>query len=160
MQVTVRVYSNMEAGSSAGYGRNYECVAGSIEEAIAVADHLSSGKMSEAVADKPKDAVKKSDAAKTASSQSGAKPAATDQKAAVLEKLDAADAYPAVKKAITDVATAKGREKTLAMLSRFGVASGKDLKPDQYDEVLAYAAKVLNGSVDPEASEPAAEDMA
>lgn len=168
MEVKVRVYSQSPEIIGEGMGRTYECVANSIEEAIAIADQLANGKAvstaANTVVDKPKaeTTAKKPDAAKTASSPSGAKPQTTDPKAAAPEKQETVDAYPAVKKAITDVATAKGREKTLAMLGRFGVASGKDLKPEQYDEVLTYAAKVLDGSVDPEASEPepVAEEMA
>lgn len=45
--------------------------------------------------------------------------------------------YAPVGAAITAFAAANGREPTLAKLASFGVKSGKELKPEQYADVLA-----------------------
>ena len=45
--------------------------------------------------------------------------------------------YAPVGAAITAFAAANGREATLAKLEAFGVTSGKNLKPEQYADVLA-----------------------
>lgn len=47
--------------------------------------------------------------------------------------------YQQVSEAILAYNTKNGREKTLALLSQFGVAKGPDLKPEQYEEFLAAA---------------------
>ncbi len=50
------------------------------------------------------------------------------------------------------MATAKGREIAIAFLQRFGVKGGKELKPEQYADVVAMGAKILAGELDPTAS--------
>lgn len=58
------------------------------------------------------------------------------------------EAYIPVGKAITTFAAANGRDATLAVLSTFGVTSGKALKPEQYEAVLAaFAAAPAEESV-------------
>lgn len=54
-------------------------------------------------------------------------------------KAEAAPAldYAKVGAAITAFAAANGRDATLAKLGEFGVKSGKELKPEQYADVLA-----------------------
>ena len=43
---------------------------------------------------------------------------------------------------------AKDRSATATVLGQFGAKTGKDLKPEQYDEFLAALAKALDPSVD------------
>lgn len=49
-------------------------------------------------------------------------------------------AYEEVKKALIRMTGARGREAVVDLLSRYGVASAKDLKPDVYASVIAEAA--------------------
>ena len=71
------------------------------------------------------------------------KPKATPKPAAEAKKEEPkAEAAPAldyakVGAAITAFAAANGRDVTLAKLAEFGVKSGKELKPEQYADVLA-----------------------
>ncbi|CAB4183130.1 hypothetical protein UFOVP1077_41 [uncultured Caudovirales phage] len=72
------------------------------------------------------------------SAKTAAKPAA-ETPAPKTEDVKAID-YESVRKAITGYNVKHGREKTVEMLARFGVASGKDLLPAQYADVLKAAA--------------------
>lgn len=176
MEVTIRVTRTMPDGTV----KYFEGVATSIQGAIDAADQLATG----VVATTTATTVVKTDAAgTTGKGDTAGKTNAADKKTekkAEEEKSTAGNAspangagqettaqkddvpavsYDAVKAAITEVATAKGRDLTLAMLSRFGVQSGKDLKPEQYAELVEKAGKVLDGSYDPMASEEVADEL-
>jgi phage tail tape-measure protein len=45
--------------------------------------------------------------------------------------------YPTVQKAVLNLANSKGRDAALGVLAGFNVKSGKELKPEQYEAVLA-----------------------
>ncbi len=45
--------------------------------------------------------------------------------------------YPTVQKAVLNLANSKGRDAALEVLAGFNVKSGKELKPEQYEAVLA-----------------------
>ena len=51
--------------------------------------------------------------------------------------------YDQVKPLILKINVSKGRDAAMAALAEFGVAKGPDLKPEQYADFVAYAAKVL-----------------
>lgn len=72
--------------------------------------------------------------AKSAATAAPASTAATKPQATALE-------YGPVGAAITAFAAANGREATLTKLADFGVKSGKELKPEQYADVLAAFAQ-------------------
>jgi hypothetical protein len=55
-------------------------------------------------------------------------------------------------KRITIKVSEVSRDKAKAALSRFGVASAKALKEEQWPEYVKYMTRVANGEVDPEAS--------
>jgi hypothetical protein len=55
-------------------------------------------------------------------------------------------------KRITIKVSAASRDRAKAALSRFGVASAKALKEEQWTEYVKYMTRVANGEVDPEAS--------
>ena len=55
-------------------------------------------------------------------------------------------------KRITIKVSEASRDKAKAALSRFGVASAKALKEEQWAEYVKYMTRVANGEVDPEAS--------
>lgn len=73
---------------------------------------------------------------KAAPEKAAEKPAEAPKAEAKAPAPAAAD-YAPVGAAITSYAAAKGREATLAKLAPFGVKSGKELKPEQYADVLA-----------------------
>lgn len=157
MQVNIRVTNTYDDGSTVVF----ECIGDSVASAIKIADQLANGvaveevkvatttttTTKEAKADPKKDSAK--DAAK---SNTAAEPTKGKSGTAGTPSEPAAPSYDLVKKAITDVATAKGRGTAVAMLQRFGVAGGKDLNPVQYAELLTMAAGVLDGSIDPTAA--------
>lgn len=154
MQVVIRVSRLLPDGTNA----HFECTAPSVEEAIKIADQLATGK-ADTVADaktavtKESKADPKKDSAKDAAkSNTAAEPTKEKSGTAGTSSEPAAPSYDLVKKAITDVATAKGRDMAVAMLQRFGVTGGKDLKAEQYAELLTTAAGVLDGSIDPTAA--------
>lgn len=166
MQVNIRVSRQFSDGTYA----TFECTDSSIEGAIKIADQLATGKADtvadakanftkEVKADAKKDTVKDSakDAAK--SNTAAGKTSGTETTAGTTKETEAgAPSYDAVKKAITGVASAKGRETAVAMLQRFGAISGTTLKVEQYAEVLVMAERILAGTYDPMASEQNAED--
>lgn len=91
-------------------------------------------------------AAKKTTAAATeaaASTQSTAEAgagAAQEKKADNSEASDKAaevPAYPSVVSAINKLAQGKGRDAAVAVLSKFGVTRGPELKPEQYAAVIA-----------------------
>jgi hypothetical protein len=55
-------------------------------------------------------------------------------------------AYGPVRTAILDISKRKGRDVTLAILSKYGVDSGLKLHPVQYDRVLEDIEQVMLGS--------------
>lgn len=61
-------------------------------------------------------------------------------------------AYDEVRALIITVSRA-AKSKAEAMLARFGVKNGKELKPEQYAEFVEYATRVVYGEVDPEAGD-------
>lgn len=65
-----------------------------------------------------------------------AKPAATTASSPASKPAAGID-YAPVGAAITAFAAANGRDATLEKLAAFGVKSGKELKPEQYADVLA-----------------------
>jgi len=164
MQVTVRVTRTYADGSSA----NFEGVSDSIEGAIKMADQLATGKAANDAAAEGDAAVAavmakveaKKSAAKAVTGPSTAKaetkaadaPKETPTVTTSDETVAVEVSYDDVKASILAVSKAKGREPTVAMLQRFGVASGKDLKPVQFADLIAFAAGVLDGSLDPMAS--------
>jgi phosphopentomutase len=166
MQVNIRVTRQFSDGTHA----TFECTDSSIEGAIKIADQLATGKADtvadakanitkEVKADAKKDTVKDSakDAAK--SNTAAGKTSETETTAGTTKETEAgAPNYDAVKKAITGVASAKGRESAVAMLQRFGATSGATLKAEQYAEVLEMADKILNAGFDPMAAELPNED--
>lgn len=134
--------------------------AAAIRELAAAIRATTGGADKPAAADKPtpkadpKPETKKSDA-KPASSPSGAERQSADPKAGAQDT-----DYAAVKAAILAVSKAKGREPTMAMLSRFGVTNGTELKTEQYADVVSMAKGVLDGTIDPQALCVAEEEMA
>lgn len=58
-----------------------------------------------------------------------------------------------VKPKILTLAKEKGRPPVEALLSRYGVTKGTDLKPEQYAEFVIDADRVLSGEYDPMAAE-------
>ena len=166
MQVTINVLRVLACGSTIAFN----ATGSSVAEAIQVADHLVTGKSdgTAPAADtktEPTTTGKKSDA-KTASSPSGAAPATTGKQESApgnnAKKTSGAEgnqqngasqeagavSYDDVKKAITAIAT-KARQLAVDTLARFGVTSGKDLKPEQYADFVVFADKVLAGEVNP-----------
>jgi len=111
-------------------------------------------KSAEVTAKTEKAAEVKKPAAQTASSQPGAQPQSEGQKAAAQESPAAADVtYDDVKAAVIELSKEKGREMTVALLSRHGVAKAPDLQPEQYAAVVGDVKKVLAGELNPEAAE-------
>jgi len=90
-----------------------------------------------------------------ASSQPGAKPQTT-------APADAAPTitYDAIKVKILALAKDPdaGRDKCGALLARYGVTKGPDLKPEQYAEFDADITRILAGEFDPRDAEPAIEE--
>lgn len=66
---------------------------------------------------------------------------APEQKAASSEQAAAPTTYNDVVAAVTKVAKAKGRDAAVGVFAAFGVANGKELKPEQYAAVVAACAK-------------------
>lgn len=99
-------------------------------------------------------AAKKSKAVDTASTPKSGKPSApTPEKSSDATKNDAAPVdYDTVKAAILAI-SGESREKAVALLSRYGAKSGKDLTAEQYDTFYADAQRVLAGEYDPEEGE-------
>jgi len=92
-----------------------------------------------------------------ATGKSTAKPETTAPKAPA--STPSAPSYDDVKAQILAMAKDKGREITGALLSRYGVTKGPDLKPEQYADFMADVARVLAGEYDPTAStEPKEEE--
>lgn len=58
-------------------------------------------------------------------------------------------AYDAVKAKILECATKVGRSKVEEVLAKFGVTTGKDLKPEQWQEALA----AFTAALDPQAAD-------
>lgn len=98
-----------------------------------------------------KEAPAKKPAAETASSPSGATPPTTEKKADA--PAGNQPTYDQVKDKLLALSKEKGREPTVALLSRFGVARGPDLKPDQYAKFIADVDAIFAGTYDPEAAE-------
>ncbi len=154
MQVTIRVIRTYPDGTTA----QFDATAESIEGAIAAADQFATGKAGAAPAAKETPAAKKDSAkdspAKTADAQNTAGEKTKEPEAGASDKKDMPGvSYEDVRASILAVSKAKGREITVALLQRFGVASGKDLKVEQYAEMIATAAKVVDGTYDPMASD-------
>lgn len=76
-------------------------------------------------------------AAATGQAAKSAATAAPASTAATKPQATATPDYAPVGAAITAYAAANGREATLEKLAAFGVKSGKELKPEQYADVLA-----------------------
>jgi hypothetical protein len=60
--------------------------------------------------------------------------------------------YDDVKKLIIAISK-ESKDKAVASLQRFGVANGKQLKPEEYEAVATYLGAVLDGTIDPEESD-------
>ena len=56
--------------------------------------------------------------------------------------------YSAIKKAITDLSTSRGREAAVALLAQFGATKGTDLNPAQYGDFVASAIQANADSID------------
>jgi hypothetical protein len=79
-------------------------------------------------------------AASTQSTAEAGADAAQEKKADNSEASDKAaevPAYPSVVSAINKLAQGKGRDAAVAVLSKFGVTRGPELKPEQYAAVIA-----------------------
>ncbi len=100
------------------------------------------------------------DAAKSNTAAAKASETETTAGTSTSKKEDPVASYDDVKKAITGVASAKGRETAVAMLARFGATSGTTLKAEQYAEVLEMANKILTAGYDPIASNQAEDELA
>lgn len=137
---------------------HFNTKASSIEDAIAISNQLYEGKVTVEKTAEPKSETKKSPA-KTASSGNGVEPKTTQKEGAPEPKLPGMS-YDEVKTAIINLGAAKGRDMVIATLSRFGVASGKDLKTEQYPYVVEMARAVLSGEIDPRDSLSAPDDLA
>lgn len=98
----------------------------------------------------PKDAKP---AAKDAAAQKSAKPETT-------AKAESADAAPAgdsakldytqdIRPLVVKVSQDKGRDTITALLQRFGVGKGPELKPEQWAEFKDYAERTLSGDYNP-----------
>lgn len=68
--------------------------------------------------------------------------------------------YEEVRQKILAISKDKGREPTVAALAKFGVAAGKDLKPEQYSDAFKYFTDVIAGKIDPLKSEEADSEFA
>lgn len=93
----------------------------------------------------------KKPAAETASSPSGATPPTTEKKADA--PTGDRPTYDQVKDKLLALSKEKGREPTVALLSRFGAARGPDLKPDQYAKFIADVDAIFAGTYDPDMAE-------
>lgn len=83
-------------------------------------------------------------AAGTQSTAEAGAGAAQEKKADNSEASDKASeipAYPSVVSAINKLAQGKGRDAAVAVLSKFGVTRGPELKPEQYAAVIAECEK-------------------
>jgi hypothetical protein len=94
----------------------------------------------------------KKPAAQTASSPRGAKPPAQVAKAAAPEQQpeQAVEVkYESVKESVIKVNEACGHEVIVALLARYGVKNGKELKPEQWAAFIEDAKNVLAGAYNP-----------
>lgn len=81
----------------------------------------------------------------TASSSDAGKTEAKPDTAASATSTTSADApdYNATAKYVTKVSQTKGREAAVGMLKGFGAATLKDVKPEQFADVIAAAKRIL-----------------
>lgn len=68
--------------------------------------------------------------------------------------------YHFAKFAVLALSKHKGRPMVEALLSRFGVQKGPDLKPEQFAEFIKDVDRILTGEYDPEKAEAAEESLA
>jgi hypothetical protein len=61
--------------------------------------------------------------------------------------------YDDIKELIYQLSKEAGRDKTVALLARYGAKNGKEVKEDRYVEFVADGKRVLAGEYDPEAAE-------
>lgn len=97
----------------------------------------------EAVKARPTSAKTKATPAPTPPTAAAPPDAAPEQKAASSEPPAAPTTYAEVVAAVTKVANAKGRDAAVGVFAAFGVANGKELKPEQYAAVVAACAKAV-----------------
>lgn len=82
------------------------------------------------------------------------KPAAEVKAAAAAALVtEAAPTYDDVKAKVLALSKDKGREPTVQLLERHGVAKAPDLKPEQYAAFIADVDAIMAGTYDPEAAE-------
>lgn len=96
---------------------------------------------------KPKPEAKKPEAEKTVAPTPSA-----DGQTGTADSSDAVT-YDQVKAKILELSKDKGREPTIALMARYGVTKGPDLKPTQFAEFIADVDAILAGTYDPEAAE-------
>ena len=65
----------------------------------------------------------------------------------------AAPTYDDIKAKVLALSKEKGREPTVQLLERHGVAKAPDLKPEQYAAFIADVDAIMAGTYDPEAAE-------
>lgn len=164
MQVTINVTRTFSDGNIAYFTASSDSIQGAIDAAHQLVNGPEAAAGSEGAvaatpaAEKAAPAKKepKKEVAETASAPSTAT-AQTKKPEATVKEMPGVS-YDDVKASILAVSKAKGREPTVAMLQRFGVASGKDLTADQFPAVIAMAEKILAGTYDPMDGEVRAED--
>jgi hypothetical protein len=72
-----------------------------------------------------------------------------EQSASTQEQSSPALTYDDVKKATNNLSAAKGKEVTIAALSRFGVKRATELTEAQWAEYCSYTADCVTGKIDP-----------
>lgn len=129
--------------ATVGAGVTDVATAAAAHQVIADAKKGDNVKAQAAAGTKPAEEVKAA-AASTTTTAAAATKASTDAPAPT---------YDDVKAKVLALSKDKGREPTVQLLLRHGVAKAPDLKPEQYADFIADVDAIIAGTYDPEAAE-------
>ncbi|WP_059413427.1 hypothetical protein [Cupriavidus basilensis] len=148
-EVAVHVRRVFSDGSEA----TFNATAASLQDALAAAQYLAGQDMPVTAAAAPTPAGNAQDSGSATTPKSSQASASTTSKSSGEPKPDAAPALDYekdIKPRVLLLSKDKGREATIATLSRFGVTKATELSKEQWPEFLVFVNKVIDGEVNPE----------
>lgn len=104
------------------------------------------GKTIDAMAKAASEGIEEREAVKKVEGVPNEKPKTTTATSQPSESESAAVSYDDVKKATNALSAAKGRDATIAVLSRFGVKKATELDAAQWADYIEHAGKVTEGA--------------
>ncbi|WP_420997615.1 hypothetical protein ACKI2N_012455 [Cupriavidus sp. 30B13] len=146
-EVAVRVRRVFSDGSEA----TFDTQAPNLQDALTAAQYLAGHSTPAAASSEPAGNAQASDSGTTPKSSPAS--ASITSKSSDESKSDAAPALDYekdIKPRVLLLSKDKGREATIATLSRFGVTKATELSKEQWPEFLVFVNKVIDGEVNPE----------